>query len=459
MTKQQLEQRLQIDKNFDIVKRDLEIQGYILSFYFIDGFIKDEVMEKMMEFFMNNFPDTISLELEVLCNKLVPYVEVEIKKTIDEMITAILSGSQILWIPGHNEAICIDARTYPTRGIQEPEDDRVLRGARDGFVETIIFNTALIRRRIRDERLVMEHLSIGTVSKTDIVISYLDGVVDKQVIGRIRNKLQRINVEALTMAQESLAEVMVDGKWISPFPKVRYSERPDLASSSILEGRIIVIIDNCPSVMILPTFFLDFIQEAQDYYMPPVIGTYLRIVRIGVFITTLMMIPLWYFLNRNPTLIPETFQFLLLQDTINVPILIQFLLLEFTIDALKLASLNTPSSLSGSFSILGALLLGDFAVKSGWFNSEVILYMAYVALANFTLPSYEMGYAIKFMRILLLVLIAMFPMYGIFIGIMLIGAILYNSKTISKQSYLYPMVPFVPKYVMKYIYRSKLFTK
>ncbi|WP_249029641.1 spore germination protein [Tannockella kyphosi] len=451
---EQLDDRLQIERNFDIVKRELIIKQDSYYFYFIDGFIKDEVMERMMEFFIKTIPE--NSDINRISEQLVPYVEVEIKEKLDEMIVAILSGSLLFVFSNQTKAICIDVRTYPTRGMQEPEDDRVLRGSRDGFVETIIFNTALIRRRIRDERLVMEYICVGSKSKTDIVLSYLDGVVDKEVVTNLKKQLENIQVQALTMAQESLAEVLVEGKWISPFPKVRYSERPDMASSCILEGKIVVIIDNCPSVLILPTYFLDFLQVAQDYYMPPMIGTYLRIVRIFVFFTTLLLTPLWYYFNQNPELLNEQFSFLILKDVTNIPIILQFLILEYTIDALKLASLNTPSSLSGSFSILGALLLGDFAVKSGWFNSEIILYMAYVALANFTLPSYEMGYAIKFMRVLFLVLICLFPKYGQLLGIVVLFVVLYRSKTISKQSYLYPLIPFDFRELKKVFIRTKI---
>lgn len=140
----------------------------------------------------------------------------------------------------------------------------------------------------------------------------------------------------------------------------------------------------------------------------------------------------------------------------NVPILWQFLILEFGIDALKLASLNTPSSLNSSFSIIGALILGDFAVGAGWFAPEVILYMAFVALASFTSPSYELGYAIKFMRVLLLICIGLFPQFGLFLGIALIGFIIYENKTITKGSYLYPLIPFHKEDFKMIFLRKKL---
>jgi len=440
----QLDQTLRVNENFDIIKRDLLVQNKKLTFYCVDGFVKDEVLEKMMEFILK--ADLASMEkdddFQSLTNQLLSYVEVDINQDLQQMITAVLSGTILLMIEGYGKGILVDARTYPTRGMEEPEDDRVLRGSRDGFVETLVFNTALIRRRIRDPRLRMEYTSVGKMSKTDLVLCYMENKVDHKMLERIRDIIGKIEVEALTMAQESLAEALVPGKWYTPFPKVRYTERPDAAASNILEGKIILIIDNSPSVLILPTYFFDFVQEAQDYYLPPITGTYLRIIRIAVFFATLFITPVWYYFNCNPQLAPRWLSFALIEDNGNLPFIVQLLLLEFGIDALKLASLNTPSSLNSSFSIIGALILGDFAVEAGWFAPEIILYMAFVALANFTQPSYELGYGVKFMRVMLLILTALMPQYGLWIGIVIMLLILYNAKTVSRQSYLYPLIPF-----------------
>lgn len=439
-----LDEELRVKENFDVIRRDLLVQGKQLSFYCVDGFVKDEVLEKMMEFILK--ADLAKMEethdFQSLTNQLLSYVEVDISNDLGKMVTAVLSGTILLLIEGYGQGVLVDARTYPTRGMEEPEDDKVLRGSRDGFVETMVFNTALIRRRIRDPRLRMEYTSVGTSSKTDLVLCYMEHKVDPDMLKRIRDILSEIQVEALTMAQESLAEALVPGKWYSPFPKVRYTERPDAAASNVLEGKILLIIDNSPSVMILPTYFFDFVQEAQDYYLPPITGTYLRMIRIAVFFATLLITPIWYYLNCNPAWTPAWLEFIMIEDAGNLPIIVQLLLLEFGIDALKLASLNTPSSLNSSFSIIGALILGDFAVNAGWFAPEVILYMAFVALANFTQPSYELGYGIKFMRVMLLVLTALLPRFGFWIGIVLMLLILYNGKTVSRQSYLYPLIPF-----------------
>ena len=262
-----LKEQMQTDLNFDIVVKPLLVQGIHMNLYFVDGFAKDEILEKMMEFLLKaDLQKCVETQdIQTFCDSWLSYLEVDVQPDFAAMITSVLSGSVLMIVEGYEEGIVIDARTYPTRSMQEPEDDKVLRGSRDGFVETLIFNTALIRRRIRDTHLRMEYHTLGSMSKSDIVLCYMDGLADKDLLDDIRNKLSEIHVEALTMAQESLAEALVPHKWLNPFPKVRYTERPDAASSNILEGKVILMIDNSPSVLILPTSFFDFIQEAQDY--------------------------------------------------------------------------------------------------------------------------------------------------------------------------------------------------
>ena len=453
-----LDRLLNVKENFDIVRKPLQTQGISMSLYFVDGFAKDEILEKMMEFLLKaDMKQCVETQpIQTFCDSFLSYLEVDVQSDEKACVVSVLSGSILMIVDGYEEGIIIDARTYPTRSMQEPEEDKVLRGSRDGFVETLIFNTALIRRRIRDTRLHMEYTSVGSASKTDIVLCYMDHLVDQDLLADIRSKLAHIEVEALTMAQESIAEALVPHRWFNPFPKVRYTERPDAASSNVLEGKIVMIIDNSPSVLLLPTSFFDFIQEAQDYYLPPVTGSYMRIIRIVVFLVTLLVTPIWYYFNCNPDMTPAWLRFSLIQDDMNLPIIVQMLVLEFGITALKMASLNTPSSLNSSFSIIGALILGDFAVNAGWLAPEIILYMAFVALANFTQPSVELGYAIKFMRILMLICIAILPRYGLWIAMVLVLIILCSTKTITNTSYLYPLIPFHPHEFKMIFARKKL---
>lgn len=456
-----LSKMLDVKTNFDIVCRELVVSDKRCSFFFVDAFLKDEILEKIMEFlFKEDSQEAIGkLDASYFEKRFIPYVEVECESNYNKLVDNVLSGPLVLIIEGFHEAILIDARTYPLRSVEEPKDDRVLRGSRDGFVETLVFNMALIRRRIRDPHLKVEILQVGKISKSDLVITYMDNKVDKEVLYKIKEKINKIDVEALTMAQESLSEALVPHKWFDPFPKVKFSERPDVAASYILEGQMVLLLDNSPSCIILPISFFDFFDEAQDYYSLPIIGTYLKLIRIGVFFVTLLLTPLWYIGIQYIDYLPEWLSFIEISDQINIPIFLQLLLMEFGIDAIKLASLNTPQSLTSSFSVIGALILGEFAIKAGWFNGEVIFYMAFVALANFTQSSYEIGYATKFLRISLLILSALFGIYGFSIGIIFIIYLMFISKSVLGRSYMYPLFPLNAKKLKQVFIREKLSKK
>ena len=446
---------LQIDASFDIVSREIRIGGKKAVFYFIDGFCKDELMQKLLQFLMGLKEEDLPTTAASL-NQTMPYVEIDTTREFEEITKNILCGVFAVIIDGFDECILIDSRTYPARNVTEPDKDKVLRGSKDGFVETVVFNTALIRRRIRSTDLRMEMLSAGKTSKTDIVLCYMDSRVDQDFLEKIRNRIKDIKVDALTLNQESLAECLFTSKWYNPFPKFKYTERPDTAAAQVLEGNIIILVDNSPSAMILPISILDMIQEADDFYFPPVTGSYLRFSRFLILILTYFITPTFLLLMQNPDWIPQSFAFIQVKETINVPLIFQFLILELAIDGLRLAAVNTPSMLSTPLSVMAALILGEFSVKSGWFNAEVMLYMAFVAIANYTHPSYELGYAIKFFRIINLILTALFQLWGYIIGIVLFFAAIVTNKMVSGQSYLYPLIPFNLKKLSDALFRKRL---
>ena len=451
-----LNQILQVDVSFDLVYRVVHVGGKEACIYFIDGFCKDTLMQKMLQYFMDMKEADLPQNVHEMLKKKIPYVEVDVAKDYDKVLTNLLSGVFVLLIDGFEQAILIDSRTYPARGVEEPSKDRTLRGSKDGFVETVVFNTALIRRRIRDPHLRMEMMNAGKASRTDIVVCYMDDRVDKQFLKEIKTKIQNIKVDALTMNQQSLAECLFPYKWYNPFPKFKYTERPETAAAQILEGNIIILVDNAPSVIIMPTSFFDVVEEADDYYFPQVTGTYLRISRFIITVLTYLIAPLFLLLMKNPDFIPESFKFIAVKETVNVPLVWQFLILELAIDGLRLAAVNTPNMLSTPLSIMAALVLGEFSVRSGWFNSEVMLYMAFVAIASYTQPNYEMGYALKFMRIINLVLTALFNVWGFIAGIIVLLAALASNKTVSRQGYLYPLIPFEWKKLKNLIVRVRL---
>ena len=437
-----IDEILRVEKSFDVLKKKLVLPDGELTLYFVDGFAKDTVLQKLMMNFITikKMPDTAQTFME----EALPYIETDVTSSISQMVHAVLSGGTlVLGTTFEKDAILLDTRTYPARETSEPEGDKVMRGSRDGFVETLIFNTALIRRRIRNPELTMQYIKIGRDSGSDVVLCYMADRADMSYVRALEKKLCAVDTDALVMGHESLKECLIRQRWYNPFPKIRTTERPDSAAAQLLEGSVLIIVDNSPQVMVLPSTIFDFMQESNDFYFPPITGTYIRVVRYVVFFLTLVLTPTWYLLLHYPHVIPDWLSFIIPADRGALPIMVQLLLVEFIIDALRLASLNTPNMLNNSLSVVGGLILGDFAVSIGWLIPEVILYMAFVAIANFTQRSYELGYAIKFMRILLLVLTAFFGIWGYAGGFVLVLTLVATNSTLNgKRNYLYPLIPF-----------------
>ena len=439
---QYVDELMGLETNFDIIHRVIRLGDTDACMYLIDGFCKDELMQKILQYLMDLKAEDFPKDAHEMSKIAIPYVEVDLDDTWEKILGALLSGVFVLLLDGYEKAVLIDARTYPARGVEEPDKDKVLRGSKDGFVETVVFNTALIRRRIRSTDLHMEMLNAGENSRTDIVLCYMESRVDPKLLTQIRERIRSIQVDALAMNQESLAECLYQRKWYNPFPKFKYTERPDTAAAQVLEGNLVILVDNSPSAMVLPTTIFDVVEEADDYYFPPVTGTYLRLTRFLIALLTYFVTPTYLLLMNHRMWIPENLEFIILKEDPNVPLILQFLLLELAIDGLRLAAVNTPNMLSTPLSVMAALVLGEFSVESGWFSSEVMLAMAFVAIANYTQSNYELGYALKFMRILNLILTQLFGIWGYIAGLIIFALALLTNKTISGQSYLYPLIPF-----------------
>ncbi len=431
-----LNEVLPVKDSFDIIQRDMFIGGRASSFYFIDGFTKDETMLKILDSFLKVAKEDMPADATSFSRECIPYVEVDILGDFDQVLKNILSGVTCLFVEGYEACIAIDCRTYPARSVEEPDKDKSLRGSRDGFVETIVFNTALMRRRIRDPHLIMEMTEVGDSSRTDVAICFMEDRVDAELLGTVREKIAGISTDALRMNQQSLAECLFKRKWYNPFPKFKFTERPDTAAACLLEGKVVILVDNSPSAMILPTSIFDMIEEANDYYFPTLTNVYLKIARGLITIMTVFLTPVFLLFMQNLNWLPETFAFVAVKDTVNIPLIFQLLILEIAIDGLRLAALNTPSMLSTPLSVIAGLVMGEFSVKSGWFNAEVMLYMAFVAVANYTQPNFELGYALKFMRLELLILTAVFNWWGFAAGCLVILCSICFNKTLSGRSYL-----------------------
>jgi len=434
---------LRVDSSFDMLTRAVLMNGKRAEIYFVDGMVKDESLEKILGLLLQLPAGALEKgSAEDFAARAVPYGETDVVGDPADFATFVLSGCVGLLLEGYDQAVLIDVREYPTRPVMEPENDRVLRGPREGFVESLLVNTAMVRRHIRDPRLTMELIQAGGRSHTDVVLCYLEDRADQKMLDRLRNKLRNIKVNTLTMGLQSLTECMTRGQWWNPFPRARYTERPDTSAASVAEGQILLLMDNTPAGMILPTGILDFLQDTNDYCFLPVTGTYLRWLRLLVSVAATGLTPLWYLFVTHPDTLPEWLRNIKIHEPIAMPVLAQLLLIEAVVGTLKLASLNTPPALSGSFAVIGALVLGEFAVRSELMVPEAVLLMAFVAVANFAQPSYELGYALMFARIAVLLLAALLGWWGLLAGAALLLAVISCTKTIAGTSYWYPLIPF-----------------
>ena len=449
---------LGVGRSCDMVSRDYLIGGRRARLWVVDGFGSDSILERMGAFWLALKPETVQgmTRMQEFLDRCITFSESNVTFDISDAVTSVFLGKSLLAVEGLAGVALMDAKGYPSRSVHEPPDGKVLRGSHDGFVEAVVPNMALLRRRIRDPHLTMEGHKVGSRTHNDAVLCYLDDKVDQDLLRKLRGKLLGLDVRSLSMAQESLAEAIRPKQWYNPFPKVRYTERPDAAAASIMEGSIVLMVDNSPSVMILPTGFFDFTQESNDYYFPPLVGTYLRVLRVTVFLLSLFITPAWYLMVSEPNRLPGWLNFLSSPEPVSLSLLSQLLVVEFLIDVLKLASLNTPDSLSNSFSMLGALVLGDFAVQAGWLGPEVLVYMAFVSVAGFAQPSYELGYAFKLLRVALLLVTAAFDVWGFCLGVVGIFVLLCTTKPLVGKGYLYPLVPFNGKALLRLLVREPI---
>ncbi|MFD2611809.1 spore germination protein [Paenibacillus gansuensis] len=449
-----LKQALGVKKSFDVIHRELEFAGIKMGLFFVDGFVKDEVLNVIFLHLAKLKPEDIQPQtIMKLLHTHIAYVETETVKETEKLIGAVLAGPPVLVIDGYDEALLIDARTYPARGPDEPDIERVVRGARDGFTETLIFNTALTRRRLRDRSLRMEYIQIGRRSKTDIAMAYLEDVADDELVSEIRSRLTGIEVEGLAMADKAIEEFLFKKHW-NPFPMVRYTERPDVAAIHLMEGHVLIYTDTSPSVMITPTTLFHHVQHAEEYRQKPIVGAYLRWVRFAAMLGSVFMLPLWLMFALQPELLPDMLHFLLPKAKENqVPFVVQALLAEVGIDALRMAAIHTPSSLATALGLVAALMIGDIAVDVGLLSKDILLFLSISALGTFATPSYEFGMATRIVRISLLLLTGLFHWVGLAAGTLFWFVLLAFTRPLDTP-YLWPLLPLNIKAMADILVRS-----
>ncbi|GMB07785.1 spore germination protein [Thermolongibacillus altinsuensis] len=444
-----------VGTSFDLGVRKLKVLKTDVHLYYCNGLCDTQYIIKLLEILVeaNDRERQTSKVKTVIENRLV-HQQVNPIENLDEAVDFLLTGLILLFIEGETTAFAVDVRSYPGRQPEEPDTEKVVRGARDGYVENIIVNTALTRRRIRDERLRFEMLQIGERSKTDVCIAYIQDVANPGLVELIKKELQEIKIDGLTMADKTVEEFLVKQGY-NPYPLVRYTERPDVAANHLLEGHVLVMVDTSPSVIITPTTYFHHVQHAEEYRQSPAVGTFVRWVRFFGIIASLFLLPLWSLFVLEPSLLPKNLAYIGPNEKANIPILVQLLIADIGIEFLRMAAIHTPTPLSTAMGLIAAALIGEIAINVGLFVPEVILYVSIAAIGSFATPSYELSVANKISRLILLIVIAAFGVPGFMIGVTAYVLFLVNIRSLNTP-YLWPFIPFDPGAFMQILVRRSV---
>jgi Bacillus/Clostridium GerA spore germination protein. len=436
-----LENEVGYKVSFDIVVREMTFGERRVAFFYMNGLAKDTILTEVLKRLTYLQPDEVTGDaFHEFMNLYVPAAQVDKKEKWNEMLTFVLSGATAMFIDKEPNVIIIDAKAFPARNPEEPSLERVVRGSRDGFVETMMMNVSLVRRRLRDPQLRYELVRVGERTQSDICIAYINDLADPELVKSIKDKIELVHIDGLPLADKQLEEATVQRGW-NPFPLVRYSERPDVVAAHLLEGSVVVFVDTSPSAMILPTTFFDLVQHAEENRQTPFIGTYLRWVRfLGIF-SSLFLLPLWLLFVIHPELKPQALEFLGPEKIGKLPLIVQFLIVEVGVDLMRLASVHTPSTLATAVSLVAAIMVGDIAVKTGLFINEVILYMAIAAVGMFATPSYELGLANRIVRLILILAVSIFHVPGFIVATTAILMMLCMQRSFNRP-YMWPFIPF-----------------
>ncbi|MGI5902001.1 MAG: spore germination protein [Desulfitobacteriia bacterium] len=435
-----LNSKLGVPESYDVVLRELNIGGKKLAIYSINGMVGRPESNLILEAFNEiERADLVINALEKLKAKTID-LQVSEVEAMDEVFYFLLSGTMVVIIEGKEQALVIDVRTYPARMPEEPDVERVTRGSRDGFTETLVFNSALIRRRLRDPGLRMKVVKTGGRSQTDVCIAYIEDITNPEMVKHIEKNIKDIKIDGIPMAEKSVEEFILGSKFWNPYPRVRYTERPDVATIHLLEGNVLIMVDTSPSVIIAPCTMWHHVQHAEEYRQEPVVGAYLRWVRFFAILASVFLLPLWLAAALNLHLLPESLQFIGVSEGAKIGLLFQVLVGEIAIDMLRMAAIHTPSPLATALGLIAVFMLGDVAIEVGLFTSEVVMYLAIAAVGTFATPSYEFAQANRLARIFLVLMAGLFNFWGLGIGVVLLFILLLQTRSFGVP-YLWPLIP------------------
>ncbi|WP_312814803.1 spore germination protein [Sedimentibacter sp.] len=439
----------------DIIFRNMKVGQHkklnILIFY-VDGMTtKDSISEYAIQTLMESInleslkkDGGKELQNEIL-NSNIAITELGTVQTLQECVDKALSGETILFIETCSKAIWLSSRGWQIRGIQEPAAETLIRGARDGFIETMKVNITLIRRRIRDPKLKVKYLQVGSRSKTDITLLYIEDIVNKTVLDEVEKRINSIDIEAVL--ESSYIEELIEDDTYSPFPQVENTERPDAAASALLEGRVVIAVDNTPTVLMAPATFISFMQSSEDYYERWMLSCLIRMIRY-IALPIVMLLPALYVavVQFHPNMLPTQLALYVAASRANVPFPPYFeaLLMELVMELVREASIRITTPVGSTIGLVSGLVIGSASVEAGLITPIAVIIVALTGLASFAIPSYNFSTSLRMIRFGFIVIASIFGLFGISIGLCVLIIHLCTLKSFGVP-YLTPMTHFIER--------------
>lgn len=360
------------------------------------------------------------------------------------LYNSILSGEAVILLDGHDKGVAVSAQGWKDRGVGEPTTESVVRGPQEAFSETLRTNTALVRRKIKDPNLWLESRQIGRVTKTDVAIMFIQGIANDEVIKEVRARLDRIDVDGIL--ESGYIEELIQDETYSPFPTIKSSERPDVIAAELLEGKVAILVDGTPFVLVVPALFVSFLHAAEDYYQRADISTLVRILRyIGSFITLLGPSLYIAITTFHQEMLPTALVLGLAaqREGVPIPAFIEALMMEVAFEVLREAGLRMPRVIGPAVSVVGTLIIGQAAVEAGIVSAAMVIVVAITAISSFIFPSYSMSNTFRILRFPMMGLAASFGLFGIFVGVIAILLHLCSLRSFGVP-YMSPFAPMIP---------------
>ncbi|MCG0277987.1 MAG: spore germination protein [Thermanaeromonas sp.] len=449
--KANLEQLKEIFLNSsDVVKRDFLIGGQAkAAIIYIDGLADKKLIEDTLLRTLQHVPPELgralvekTAPLDRILEIIVPLADVSPIESISDIVNHVLCGDAVLLFDGYTKALATSTRSWEHRSIDEPLTESAVRGSREGFVENLRTNTALIRRRLKTPALRVENLCLGRYSQTNVALVYLHTLADPTLLQEIRRRLERINIDGIL--ESAYIEELIEDNPASPFPQIDHTERPDKVVAALLEGRVALLIDNTPYALIIPTVFIQFMQASEDYYERYWLASFLRLIRFVVLNIALLLPSIYVAVSTyHQEMLPTRLLIRLAaqREGVPFPALVEALLLELVFEVLREAGVRLPRMVGQAVSIVGALVIGEAAVSAGLFSPAMVIVVALTGISSFALPIFAMAITIRLLRFIMLILAGVLGFYGIMIGLL---AILIHLTTLRSfgVDYLSPVTPY-----------------